>query len=142
MLNMRTKRLLFVAFTCLVISGCSTLLVAKDDRYATPEKTWETYREAIFNGDTEAALDCFAEYARDRERRRLFDRVVGIKGMQKRIKPIIKIELANSGVSDQHGLHLPVEYRVYGVITERGASDRTIFFVKIGDDWKIESLPF
>ena len=126
---------------CLLIFGCATGLMAKSEKYATPEKTWETYKEAIMRGDLEAALDCFTEYVRDFERKRHYDRVIGAKGMQKMIKPIKKIELVRSYIADQHGLHLPKEYKEYKIVTENGPVNTLILFVKISGEWKIESLP-
>src|SRR3990172_2947882 len=111
-------------------------------KYATPEMTWETYKEAILNGDIDAALDCFVEYAKDFQRKRLYDRVIGIKGMKKRIDPVKKIELVRSGIADQHGLYAPTEYKEYRIVTEKGPADWFVLFVKVNGEWKIESLPF
>lgn len=128
---------------CLIIFGCAAGLIAKSNKYSTPEKTWETYKEAIMKGDMEAALDCFAEYRKDYERDRHYDRVIGIKGMQKRVGPIKNIELAYSGIYDAHGLHVPREYKKYRIVTEKGSSDKWfIYFIKIDGEWKIESLPY
>jgi|SRR3989338_3177730 len=139
------KKDFFILFSvCLIIFGCAAGLMAKSEKYSTPEKTWETYKEAITRGDTEAALDCIAAYEKDYERDRHYDRVRGgIKGRQQLIVPIKSIELVSSGVNDAHGLHVPREYKKYRIVTEKGPSDKWfIYFVKIDGEWKIESLPF
>lgn len=136
------KNLAF-SLICLIIFGCATGFMAKSEKYSTPEKTWETYKEAIMKGDLEAALDAFRDEVKDRERKRHYDRVIGVKGMQKRVSPIKNIELIKSGIDDHHGLYPPTEYKEYRIVTEKGPDDRwTIFFVKINNEWKIESLPF
>ena len=136
------EKILVLGFVCYIIFGCGANFIKKSSKYATPEMTLETYKEAILNGDIDAALDCFVEYAKDFQRKRLYDRVIGIKGMKKRIDPVKKIELVRSGIADQHGLYAPTEYKEYRIVTEKGPADWFVLFVKVNGEWKIESLPF
>ncbi len=137
------KNFFLLIMVYVAIFGCAAGLMTKSEKYSTPEKTWEIYKEAIMRGDLEAALDVFRDEVKDRERKWHYDRVIGIKGARKRIEPIKNIELVRSGINDQHGLHLPTEYKEYRIVTEKGPDDRwTIFFVKINGEWKIEALPF
>ena len=137
-MNIPKRARFFLGLFFLLIFGCAAGFMGKSDKYATPEKTWETYKEAIMRGDLETSFDCFTEYVRDMARKKYI--AIGIEGIQERVRTIKGFQLIGSSTITNAWLHRPTEYKEYKVITEKGQA-MFIFFVKIDGEWKIEQLP-
>jgi|SRR3989338_560132 len=133
------KNFFILIMVYVVIFGCAAGLMTKSDKYTTPEKTWETYREAIFKGDMEAAFDCFADYVKDMARRRYVK--IGLEGIREGIRTIKGFQLIESATINNPLLKRPAEYKEYMIATEKGPAKIFIFFVKIAGEWKIEQMP-
>lgn len=128
-----------LSLICLIIFGCAAGLITKSEKYAIPEKTWETYKEAIMKGNIEASFNCFAEYVRDMAIKKY--NTIGLKEIQERVRTIKGFQLIGSATINNPILKRPVEYKEYRIVTEKGAINLFIFFVKIDGEWKIEQLP-
>jgi hypothetical protein len=103
-------------------------LMGPDSRFATPEKTMETYRAALIEGDLEAALECHIA-----SKRKFYRKVytTGGKVLMKRVAEDMKeIKKVSEGAG----------YETYQILRmEKGKKySYQLKLYKRGDDWKID----
>lgn len=102
------------------------LIVGPDKHFSSPEKTWETYKKALMEGDIELAMECHVPG--DKKYREIFS-VLGkdkMKKMAEELNPIEKI------ISDTRSTKYRIKRKMDG-------KDITfyLYFSNINGEWKI-----
>jgi hypothetical protein len=100
----------------------------RDARFSSPEATWSIHRQALINGDVEAALACFVpNSAKDYGRGYRELGKQEMKRLAREMKPIEKITQDN-------------QYAKYRIIRDINGSDITfyIYFLNVMGNWKID----
>lgn len=110
------------------------LIPIPDTRFISPEKTWETYKKALLEGDIETVTSCYAP-GQDREKRQMYNAMS--KEMSKEIMKEAGAELGNIdkvAVGEQTAKYLTTR-------KENGkAFAYDVVFHNIEGEWKM--MPF
>ena len=103
-----------------------TFIVSPDKRFSSSERTWETYKKALIDGDIDTALECHVPG--NNKYQEIFQ-IMGqekLKEMAEKMRPIEKI------TSDQMSAKYRINRKMQG-------KDITfyIYFTNINGEWKI-----
>jgi len=102
------------------------LIVNPDRRFSSPEKTWETYKKALMEGDIDLALEC---HIRNRNKYKEIFKLMGkdkLKKMAEKMNPIGKITMND----------MRAKYRIRR--NQKGNEiSYYIYFSNVNGEWKI-----
>lgn len=105
------------------------LVVGQDKRFSSPEKTWQTYRKALLEGNLDLAMECYVPG--EKEHRKVFEALgkERIREIGKEIGNIVKVS------SDE-------TMAEYMIIRKENGKEYSygIYFHNIDGEWKMQEF--